>query len=1800
MLSTKYSDSLNNPQLLGYTILEEIYTSSKTVVYRARQQATQRLVVIKVLRQDYPSFGDLIKFRNQYAIAKNLDIEGIVRPLSLEDYQNGYALVMEDNGSISLSRYLENQTLSLTQILEIAIQLTNILHPLHQRRVIHKDIKPDNILIHPETQRIHLIDFSIASLLPKEIQQLKNLDILEGTLAYIAPEQTGRMNRAIDYRVDFYGFGVTLYELLTGQLPFSANDPLELVHCHIAKLPISPDQIKPNLPHILAKIVLKLLAKNAEDRYQSALGLKHDLSYCLHQLSTKNEISEFTLGQQDLANQFNIPEKLYGREPEVQNLLAAFERVASGTTEMMLVAGFSGIGKTAVIHEVHKPIVKQRGYFIKGKFDQFNRNLPLSAFIQAFRDLIEQLLSESDHQLQAWSTKILAAVGENGQVLIEVIPELEKLIGQQPPVPELLGNAAQNRFNLLLQKFVQVLSNHEHPVVIFLDDLQWADLASLNLLKLLMAETKYLLILGAYRDNEVTSSHPLSWTIEEITKEGGKVSTIELSPLSESDLNQLVADTLHCSLAVADPLTQLIAQKTQGNPFFVTQFLKALYEENLINFNWEIQHWQCDILQVKALVLTEDIVEFMARQLQKLSPKSQTMLKLAACIGAQFDLKTLAIVSQQSEAETAIALWQVLQEGLILPLSDTYKFYQLEEIEALNVEPIAEHYYPFLAKYKFLHDRVQQAAYSLIDAEQKQVIHYQIGRLLWENTPESELEKRIFMITNHLNLGVQCIQSSLERDRLAQLNLLAGKKAKASTAYHSALNHLQQGINLLPVEAWEQDYQLALNLYQEAAETAYLQGNFTLMNSFAQQVLDNAKTLSDTVRIYEVKIEADATQYCCLEAIDTAMEFLQKVNISFPLEPTEQDLERALQETQACLQGKEVAQLIDLPEMQEPEFKAALQVLVRVDTPAYLARPQLHRLLVLKEVALSVQYGNTPASALAYSAYALMLCGQAVTIPLGYEFSKLALQLLAKFGDQEYQAKILLVVHLFVTHWTNPLSTTLEPLKQCYTSGLARGDLAFAGYGALIYCIHCYMLGQELTKLNQEFANYGSMLVEIHQKTALNCLQVYHQVIVNLLESKPQPWQLIGEIYDETIMLTLHQQTNDGAGLWHFYTQKTLLYYLFNFLELAGEYSERASEYLSIGYTQSTVPVFIFYRALVKLALCERASQAEKIQILQAVEADQKVFAQWVEYAPMNQLHRFQLIEAERYRVLGDKSQAIEYYDQAIATAKLNKYLMEEALANELAAKFYLAWGQRKLAAVYMQSAYYCYMRWGAKAKTDDLEQRYAQLLQPIESQRQLSSHSITNLVTTIGHPVFDLSNSITKNISTAVDFSSILKATQAISSKIEIDELIKQLTQIILQNSGADLCVLIRPTENYWQVRAITTPEKTELLSQPLAESTHLPLKLIQYLKNTQNVILIDQLETNLPIIDPYLEQNRPQSVLGLPILNQGDLVGILYLQNQATAGVFNQERLLVLNFLCTQAAIALQNADLYQQAQQALTELKQAQLKIVQSEKMSTLGNLVAGVAHEINNPIGFISGNLTEVKATVTDLIEHLNLYRVAAPASEIEDHAEEIDLDYITEDLPKMLNSMEVGCDRIKEISKSLRTFSRVDKDYKVNFQLHQGIDSTLLILKHRLKGNEHRPEIKIIKNYGNLPQIQCFPGQLNQVFTNLFANAIDVFDEAAETSNLVCSILPPTIQVKTSLLAESHQVEIRIQDNGKGISEQVKAKIFDQGFTTKGVGKGTGLGLAITYQIVVDNHNGQIHVNSELERGTEFVIILPIS
>jgi len=1513
-----YQSTINSK----YKLIEKLYERTRTDIYRALklkksnsiETSSSETVRIEILRSPDPHFNDLIYLYNWYSIVKDLTIPHVVKVLALEPKGNTYALVMEDPGAITLRDYLlDSGNLSVKQGLEIAIVMADILHDLNIHRVLHKNINPTSILIHPGDRQIWLTDFSIASLLPRETQITQIPQNIEGRLAYIAPEQTGRMNRGIDFRTDFYSLGITLYELLTHRLPFQSEDAIKLMYCHLAKNPVSPHVVNAEIPLPLSAIVLKLMAKNAEDRYQSAAGLKHDLEVCLHQLNNHQEIEEFELGQEDRCDRLIISERLYGREAEVKILLDSFERVARGTTELMLVAGFSGIGKTALINEVHKPIAKQKGYFIKGKFEQFNRNIPFSGFIRAFSNLIKHLLAESDRELSQWKQKILDALGDNAQVIIEFIPELELVLGKQPAVEKLSGSTAQNRFNLFFNKFIQVFAVKDRPLVIFLDDLQWADSASLSLLQLLITESKTnansLLILGAYRDNEVFPTHPLMLRLSEIEQEKNCLNTITLEPLAESDINCLVADTLLCNQTVAAPLFSLIYQKTQGNPFFTTQFLKGLYEDGQIYFNRFDNYWQCDLSQIKQLVLIDDVVEFMVSRLKKLPEKAQEVLKLAACIGNQFDLATLSIVCRSSEVEITNELWSVLQAGLIIPITEIYRLFESEQIKDNPPQ--------FEIEYKFLHDRIQQAAYCLISPEQQQSIHLFVAHSLLQHYSPEVLQEKIFVVVQQLNLGRIFIEDIEEKLAAAQLNLQAGNKALLSTAYEAALDYFSIGRSLLAESDWQKNYDLCLELHLKLMEAHYLNGNYQQIEDLANLIFEQASSFFDRVRAYELLALTKIGQKKLLEAIEIGSKALSLINIKIPPDPTVEETQKITDEVSNLLNNRKFSELIQHPEMTNPEAIAAMRVLNTISVPAYLTSDKLFLVVVLTQVKLSIEQGNCAISASAYARYGIALCGASNQIELGCQSGKLALQLLEKFDNAETKTRTLLMVGNLVSPWQQHLRTSISLLQNAYETGLNSGNFEPASLARLYESQLRYLAGEPLAELGNQLNLHGDCIRHLKQELHLSFHEILLKLVNNLKSTNSSPALLATTVQEEKVLLKNYEDINYNFGLFGFYFYKATINYLLDRSQVAQELITKAKDYISGVTSQPVVPLLAWYDCLIFFSLNNSNNQSGEREIsFSPIEQNIKDLSQWAELAPMNFQHKYDLIEAEKNRILANRFEAGELYDRAIIGAKENEYIQEEALANELAAKFYLDWGKERVAAGYMQEAYCCYDRWGAKAKTNHLKENYPALLRPLPFQNRAFNpletlSSFSSLIDSDSQSQADFS------LNDSFDLTAILKSAQALTSTLEVDELLKQLSQIILQNSGCDrLIIALADNTDTWHIDLVADPEKIEFVAESLKTDAHHPLRLINYVKNTQEIVLVDNLKTDLPILDDYLLETQPQSLFALPLKYDEKTIGVLYLHSSYVRGLFNRGRIIVLEFLCSQASIALHNARLYADA--------------------------------------------------------------------------------------------------------------------------------------------------------------------------------------------------------------------------------------------------------------------------------------------
>ncbi|MCT7997012.1 AAA family ATPase [Laspinema olomoucense] len=1560
--------------LAGVTIQTQIYESANSIVYRGIWDVDSLPIILKVLKENYPTPQELARYRTEYQITQSLNVPGVIKVYDLQKYQNTLVMFVEDFGGESLKHWLSERTFNLEEFLHLAIAIAEGLGQIHEANIIHKDINPSNIVFNPTTGQVKIIDFGISTQLTRENTTLKNPNILEGTLPYLSPQQTGRMNRCIDYRSDFYSLGVTFYELLTHRLPFETTDPLELVHCHIAKQPVPPADLDTNIPTVISEIILKLMAKTAEDRYQNAYGLKADLEECLRQHNA-NSILNFPLGRYDISDKFHLPQKLYGREAEIQCLLSAFAE-SSIQSQLMLIAGYSGIGKSALVQELYKPITEKRGYFIAGKFDQYQRDIPYSGLVNAFQGLVKQLLTESEAQLNQWRENLLAAVGVNGRVIIEVIPEIELIIGQQPEVPELGPNESQNRFNLVFQNFIKVFTEPQHPLALFIDDLQWADGASLKLMQLLMAgRSPGLFLIGAYRDNEVSAAHPLMLTLDEIATTGAIVRHIFLTPLNLKTIAQLIADTLNADIQMVTPLAELVQAKTGGNAFFMNEFLKSLYTEGLLEFDVKTLSWQWNLEQIQSQDFTDNVVELMVGKIQKLPAPTQELLKIAACIGNEFDLKTLEVIIHQNSAQIINTLSPAVAENLLNPLCN------MGDVALVVAE--AEFLFVGLGgkwvqslPYKFVHDRVQQAAYFLIEDSQKSDFHQKIGQIMLENTPEDKREEKIFDIVNQLNLGRGLIAQNSAHPELAQLNLIAGKKAKLSTAYQPAWKYLQMGIELLPPNSWQEHYPLTLSLYEESAEVTYLNADFALIDQFVTTVLSQAHTVLDKVKVYEVKIQAYNGQGLLEDAIAIGLEVLNLLGIKLPKQASQLDVLWGLLGTKLTIGTREIASLIDFPTMTDPSSQAAMRILAKIASAAYVSTPLLLPLIVFKQVNLSLKWGNTSESAYAYSFYGLILCSISEDFQGGFQFGQLAIQLLYKLNAREVEARTLFIIYHFIQHWIKPVKEVLNPLRQAYAVGLETGDLEFATYSALQYCAYGFLSGSELVQLESEMVTYIQVMEQMGQERNRLAQSLFHQSVLNLLNEGENPCALSGPSFDEQVMLSVMQSRNDKSALSDFFVIKLFLAYLFREAEDAVAYAKLSEQYLD-GMTGSLfVAHFYFYDSLAHLLEANDASPTQQKVIIRKVSRNQKKIKKWMHHAPQNNSHKYWLVEAELCRVQGKDAKAIEYYDKAINLAQENEYLHEAAIAYELAGKFYLSRGKELTAKGYIQEARYAYQIWGATAKVKDLEKRYSQFFTARE--RGNTTRQPNPALTSTG------SNH-------NLDIATVMKASQAISGEVLLEKLLSSLMNILIENAGAQRGYLILSILGQLLIEAAGEIEDERvrvLQSIPVANCQTLSEAIVNYVARTQEtVVLNDATRSGNFTSDSYIQQAQPKSILCVPLIDRGKLVSIVYLENNSTTGAFTPERVEVLQLLSGQVAISIENARLYQTLEEKVkdrtAQLANANAEITMLNERLKADNIRMGAELEVTQRLQkMLLPNQEEL-----DAIAGLDIAGFMEPAEEV---------------------------------------------------------------------------------------------------------------------------------------------------------------------------------------------------------------------
>ncbi|HYZ84620.1 MAG TPA: serine/threonine-protein kinase PknK, partial [Bryobacteraceae bacterium] len=1369
------------------------------ILYRRQTDSGVPTILLVEPVSEHPAPATIRKLEHAYSLRAELSAEWAVRPVALTEHNGRTMLVLEDPGGEPLDNLL-GEPMELSGFLRLGVSLSSALGKLHAQDLIHKDIKPANVLVDCPTGRVWLMGFGIATQLPRERQSPEPPEFISGTLPYMAPEQTGRMNRSIDSRSDLYALGVTLYEMLTGSLPFTASDPMEWVHCHIARQPAAPAERLQDVPASVSAIIMKLLAKTAEERYQTSAGVENDLRRCLAEWEAQRRIETFPPGEHDTPDHLQIPEILYGRAREIETLLASFDRIMKGgDPELVLVCGYSGLGKSSLVSELHKALVPSHGLFASGKFDQNKRDIPYATLAQAFQSLIHQLLSKSEAELREWREALYEALGPNGLLMTDLVPELKLIIGEQPPVPELPPQDAQRRFHLVFRRFMAVFARPEHPLALFLDDLQWLDAATLDVVEdlLVQGNMQHLLLIGAYRDNEVDSAHSLIRRIHAIRNAGVMVQEIILAPLRLEDLGQLIADSLRYEPESTTELAQLVHDKTAGNPFFAIQFLSALGEEGLLAFDHEKGRWSWDLNRIRAKGYTENVADLMVGRLHRLPYRTQIALQELACLGHVASMATLSLVRRTSEEEVHNDLWEALRQGLIEPLESSYQF---------------------------VHDRVQEAAYSLILDESRAAMHLRIGRLLAAHIPEEKREEAIFEIVNQLNRGTALITAEEEREQLAEFNLMAGKRAKTSTAYASAVHYLRAGAALLADDRWERRHDLAFPLELHRAECEFLTGELATAEERLAALSHRATNTLERAVVACLRMTLYTTLDRSHRGVEVGLEYLGPVGVSWSPHPTKDEVRDEYKRLLEQLGSRPIETIVDLPRMKDPELCATLDVLTTLQPSALFTDRNLSMLVVGRMANLSLEYGNHDASCHAYVWVGMIVATEFGDYQAGFRFGRVGVDLAAKHGLDRFKARAYLGFAGWPGLWGSHARSSLDLIRRAYSAAQESGDPSYVAYACDCTVMMLLITGDPLAEVQREAENGLALARKAKFGLVIDILTGQLRLILTLRGLTP----VFGSFNDTDFDETSFEQHLDSdprlalAKCWYWNQKLQARFY-------AGDYESAmaaVSQVEALLWTFTFIAelaAYHFCSALVRTAMHDSASPDEKAGLLEAVRGHYRELEIWAENCPENFENRRALVGAEIARLEGRELEAERLYEQAIESAHENGFVHNEALANELAGRFYAARGFKKIADTYLRDARRGYFRWGADGKVRQLDRLYPGL-NPQEP--------VPGPGATIGAPVEHL------------DLATVMKVSQAVSGEIVLEKLIDTLMRTAVEHAGAERGLLIvqQGPDLCIEAEATTSGDRVTIrLDKRRVSEAEVAMSVLHFVARTQESVILD-----------------------------------------------------------------------------------------------------------------------------------------------------------------------------------------------------------------------------------------------------------------------------------------------------------------------------------------------------------------------
>lgn len=1483
------------PRLPGYEVTAAVCLGRRSLVYRAKRRADAGEVMVKLPSPEYVDGGDPAYLHHEYEMMRRLSGEHVVTAYALERHNDHSFLVLEDFGGESLDRIVRRRPLDLPEVLNVGIQVTEGIADIHAVGVIHKDINPSNIVYDPSTGTAKIIDFGIASRLSAGQGGTAAGETPVGSLPYTSPEQTGRMNRTVDYRTDFYSLGATLYELLARRPLFFVDEPVEWLHYHVAKRPQPPAEIDSRIPQVLSDLVMRLLSKNAEDRYQSATGIAADLRLCREGLSEDGAIAPFPLGGKDAAEHFRIPQRLYGREDALERLSAAFERACAGGTEIALVRGPEGVGKSALVQELRRVVTERHGYFISGRFDRFGRHVPYQGLAMALGEMCRQLLTESPARLAVWRERLKGVLGNNGGLIGEIVPELTLILGPQPTPPRLPPREAERLFHQLITSLLHAFARPEHPLVVFIDDEQWVDSGTLKLSEIVIGRERpnHVLLIGAYSDTEVDPDHPLTLVVRRLRESGMSITEIDLAPLDEVQVGYLIADTLGSDSETVRPLAELVHTKTAGNPFFVEEFLHRLHRERLIAFDSDSGTWQWDTAAIAAEKITDNVVDLLAERLRSLPGETRNLLRLAACLGNGFDLHELALAAESSTDSVIRCIREALEADLLMPVEESGRMLALGRLSAGKSDA---------ARFVFAHDRIREVISEFDDETERRRMHLRVGRLLQQRLPVERRHERLFEIVNHLDIGRELITAADERLQLCRLNLEAARKAETSTAHAVALDYLRTAIELLPDNVWSEDYDLAFAVHVEAAENAYLCGQYKTMERVSAAALATIEDWLDRSRVQEIRIAALIARSRWSEAADLAWRTIRELGVAMPARPNRLHLLQARALLKWRMRGKTAEDLARLPVMREGRIAAVARISTQLGTVAFMRQPSLFPLLIYGGLAACVALGNNKQIAHAYAGYGMLLATAHGDIPRAQAFGRLAIDVAERMHANQARGRALMMHNGFIRHWREPLQTSLDPLLEAYRLTADAGDFEYAAHALNVHGYYAYYTGTHLGTFADEMTAHREKIAELKQSGMLHHATTLRQVALNLAGESEDPTRLDADP-EGADQASEGEIDRDYQFLLSVHTLKTELAYRFGKYDEALASARQVRRHLDSDLGLYTVVVFHFYEALACLALARgRCGWIERRRLLRRARRDRRRLRYWAYHNPHNCEHKCCLVDAETARLKGDYLGAHDRYDRAIELAAERGFRHEAALAAEKAAEMHHETGRDTLAGPYLVRARDAYRRWGADAKVRDLERRYERLLE-----KAVARGGVTHTY----------SSSADSGTLANVDVASLIKALKAISEQRVHSRMLEAVIATAFEFTGAQRGALLLPDNRgvlCVEAEASVDVDSPRILqSVPLDAGADVSQAVVHYVTRTRKGIIVhDAREPNadLPGLDreEYIRRRDVRSVLALPILTGADeargLAGVLYLENNHASHTFTEARFGILEIICMAAA--------------------------------------------------------------------------------------------------------------------------------------------------------------------------------------------------------------------------------------------------------------------------------------------------------